>query len=147
MCWEVGGCARGAPQAEWLAADLAGQPALCTLTYWHFSRFSSALQGRSDVVQRLWEILYEAGAEIVLAGHDPVYERFGSQDAQGQPDPWAPSIHRRDRGRKPLRVRCSIAEKRGPRVGDLRGARADPLCESLRVGVCPGGGGVVHRPW
>jgi hypothetical protein len=33
------------------------------------------------------EFLYEAGAEIVLAGHDHVYERFGSQDAKGQPDP------------------------------------------------------------
>lgn len=87
ICWGVGGYAREAPQAERLAADLDGHPALCTLTYWHFPRFSSAVHGRSDVVQRYWEILYEAGAEIVLAGHDHVYERFGSQDAQGQPDP------------------------------------------------------------
>jgi len=87
MCWEVGGCEREAPQAEWLAADLAAHPALCTLAYWHYPRFSSALRGNSDVVQRYWEILYEAGADVVLAGHDHVYERFGPQDAQGQADP------------------------------------------------------------
>lgn len=79
--------AREAPQAEWLAADLAEHPALCTLTQWHFPRFSSAAHERSDVSQRDWEILHEAGAEIVLAGRDHVYERCGSQNAEGQPDP------------------------------------------------------------
>jgi len=34
-----------------------------------------------------WAGQLPSGAEIVLGGHDHVYERFGSQDAQGQPDP------------------------------------------------------------
>jgi hypothetical protein len=34
-----------------------------------------------------WAGQLPSGAEIVLAGHDHVCEQFGSQDAQGQPDP------------------------------------------------------------
>ena len=30
--------------------------------------------------------LYEAGAELVLSGHDHVYERFAPQDADGRRD-------------------------------------------------------------
>jgi hypothetical protein len=87
LCWEVGGCEREAAQAEWLAADLRDHPARCTLAYWHFPRFSSGLHGSSTVVQNYWDLLYEAGAEIVLTGHDHSYERFAPQDAQGRADP------------------------------------------------------------
>ncbi len=34
-----------------------------------------------------WVGQLPSGAAIVLVGHDHVYARFGSQDAQGQPDP------------------------------------------------------------
>jgi hypothetical protein len=34
-----------------------------------------------------WSLLYDAGAEIVLSGHDHDYERFGLQDADGGADP------------------------------------------------------------
>jgi hypothetical protein len=87
LCWEVGGCGADDPQAQWLAADLRDHPTSCTLAYWHFPRFSSGLHGSSDVVQRYWELLYDAGAEIVLAGHDHSYERFAPQGPDGEADP------------------------------------------------------------
>jgi hypothetical protein len=87
VCWEVGGCGRDDPQAEWLKADLAASPSLCTLAYWHFPRFSSGLHGSSDLVDAYWDLLYEHGAELVLAGHDHDYERFAPQDGQGRLDP------------------------------------------------------------
>jgi hypothetical protein len=31
--------------------------------------------------------LYQAGAELVLTGHDHTYERFAAQDPDGRPDP------------------------------------------------------------
>ena len=34
-----------------------------------------------------WKVLYQAGAEIVLNGHDHIYERFAPQDPDGSPDP------------------------------------------------------------
>ena len=38
-------------------------------------------------MQRVWEILYENGADVVVAGHDHSYERFAPQDANGLADP------------------------------------------------------------
>jgi len=82
ICWEVGGCTEEDPQGQWLEADLRAHPALCTLAYWHYPRFSSGQHGYSDVVSAYWRILAEAGAEVVLTGHDHDYERFVPQDAR-----------------------------------------------------------------
>jgi hypothetical protein len=87
ICWEVGGCTDEDPQAQWLEADLQAHPALCTLAYWHYPRFSSGQHGYSDLVSAYWRILAEHGAEIVLTGHDHDYERFVPLDAQGREDP------------------------------------------------------------
>jgi len=87
MCWEVGGCTAEDPQAVWLAEDLHQHPSECTLAYWHYPRFSSGQHGGSDLVSVYWEMLYRAGAEVVLTGHDHDYERFAPQDAQGSADP------------------------------------------------------------
>jgi hypothetical protein len=82
----VGGCTSDDPQAQWLAADLQSSPAKCTLAYWHFPRFSSGPHGSSDIVDAYWRILAEAGAEIVLTGHDHDYERFAPLNADGGED-------------------------------------------------------------
>jgi len=87
QCWDVGGCGATAPQSQWLKADLAAHPSLCTLAYWHTPRFSSGAHGDSPLVQAFWDELYAAGAEVVLNGHDHDYERFAPQDPQGQADP------------------------------------------------------------
>ncbi|MBX6341588.1 MAG: metallophosphoesterase, partial [Thermomicrobiaceae bacterium] len=85
-CQRVGGCAPGSPQEEWLRADLAAHPTRCTLAYWHHPRFSSGQHGNNEQVDALWQDLYRAGAEIVLAGHDHDYERLAPMDAQGNRD-------------------------------------------------------------
>ncbi len=79
-CWAVGGCGAGSPQERWLRADLAAYPARCTLAYWHHPRFSSGLHGGTESVAALWNALAEAGADVVLAGHDHHYERFAPID-------------------------------------------------------------------
>ena len=86
-CWEVGGCGAGSPQEQWLRADLAAHPAICTLAYWHHPRFSSGLHGSSTSVQAIWQALYDYGAEVVINGHDHNYERFAPQDPNGVADP------------------------------------------------------------
>jgi hypothetical protein len=88
QCAEVGGCDSGSPQWQWLQADLAANPAACTLAYWHHPRFSSSSKHGSDVTyQDFWQLLYDAGADVVLNGHDHTYERFAPQDPTGNPDP------------------------------------------------------------
>jgi len=42
--------------------------------------------GNEGGVQTLWEVLYAAGAELVLNGHDHSYERFAPQDPWGRVD-------------------------------------------------------------
>ena len=34
-----------------------------------------------------WDLLYHAGADVVINGHDHNYERFAPQDAEGRADP------------------------------------------------------------
>lgn len=86
-CNEIGGCGPGSPEERWLRADLAANPAQCTLAYWHHPRFSSGEHGDDTRTQELWQALYDGGAEIVLNGHDHDYERFAPQDPTGHADP------------------------------------------------------------
>ena len=74
------------PQIQWLRADLAAHPARCTLAYWHRPRFSSGPHGSNAAMQPFWDVLYQAGADVVLTGHDHVYERFGPQAPDGRAD-------------------------------------------------------------
>lgn len=77
-------CAAGSPQGQWLQADLANQlqTTSCTLAYFHHPLFSSA-SGQSDVGQPFWDMLYKAGADVILSGHAHYYERFAPQDPLG----------------------------------------------------------------
>ncbi|HEX4805710.1 MAG TPA: metallophosphoesterase [Conexibacter sp.] len=83
---DIVGCGAGSPQQRWLAADLAAHRARCTLAYWHQPRFSSGLHGSDAALAPLWRTLQQAGADVVLSGHDHDYERFAPQDADGRLD-------------------------------------------------------------
>ena len=85
-CAFVGGCGPGSPQEQWLRADLAANSAACTLAYWHHPRYSSGLHGSNPNMAPLWQALYDANAEVILSGHDHLYERFAPQDANGNVD-------------------------------------------------------------
>ena len=80
------GGAEQAAQLAWLRQDLAASQARCTLAFWHHPLYSSGGHGHSPAMQDAWELLYQAGADIVLSGHDHDYERFRPQDAKGQRD-------------------------------------------------------------
>jgi hypothetical protein len=89
-CDDVGGCDVGSPQMDWLTADLAASDARCTVAYWHHPRWSSGFHGDHPSVGPFWQALYDAGADLILNGHDHDYERFAPQDPSGKED--------RDRG-------------------------------------------------
>jgi hypothetical protein len=86
-CALIGGCADGSPQMTWLKADLAASSAACTVAMWHHPRFNSgASHGNSPETQPLWDTLYQNGADLILNGHEHVYERFAPQNPQQQAD-------------------------------------------------------------
>ena len=81
-CGDVGGCNPSSPQGQWLQADLAAHANSCTLAYWHIPLFSSG--GRAENNSRdLWQILYDHKVDVILNGHDHIYERFLPQRPDG----------------------------------------------------------------
>lgn len=86
----LGGCGSGSPQETWLKADLAEHPKACLLAYGHHALFSSGVFKSHAIhpeLKPLWEDLYAAHADLVLAGHEHSYERFAPQDPEGHFDP------------------------------------------------------------
>lgn len=70
----------GSVQDQWLVADLAAHPNLCTLVIWHQPAFFSNKNptgATSDPARKIfWDRLYAAGVDVVLNGHQHQYERF-----------------------------------------------------------------------
>jgi hypothetical protein len=77
----------GSPQLRWLERELRAHPTRCTLAYMHRPRFSSGDHGGSRKVGDAWRVMYEHGVDVVLAGHDHLYERFPPLTPDGEPDP------------------------------------------------------------
>ena len=80
-------CAADSPQGQWLETDLRLNSKPCTLAYWHHPRFNSGAQhGNRTAVAPFWTLLYQYGADVVLNGHEHVYERFAPQRPDATPD-------------------------------------------------------------
>ena len=85
-CGDAGGCSSSSPQGKWLAADLAAHTNYCTLAYWHIPLFSSGGRASSNT-QSIWQVLYNNNVDVVLNGHDHIYERFALRRRTGR---WTP---------------------------------------------------------
>lgn len=80
-------CSASSAQVTWLKADLQKNTKKCTLAFWHHPRFNSgASHGNFTAAQAIWDELYAAGADVVLNGHEHIYERFDPQDPAGVAD-------------------------------------------------------------
>ncbi|HVI69656.1 MAG TPA: metallophosphoesterase [Magnetospirillaceae bacterium] len=81
-------CAPGSEQAAWLEAELNEHQTMCRLAFWHHPRFTSGnyaanadSKNRSDT---FWPKLEAYKTDVVLSGHDHLYERFAPQAADGK---------------------------------------------------------------
>jgi hypothetical protein len=80
-------CLGDVAQQLWLAQDLATHAgSVCTAVYFHHPRFSSGLHGNHYQMQKIWDLMYANGVDLVIDGHDHLYERFAPQDPDGNPD-------------------------------------------------------------
>ncbi len=79
---QPGGCASSgswlAAETAWLKNDLAANHSACTLAYWHQPTYSAAdgLTEEGITAGAWWQMLYDAGADLVLNGHDHLYARY-----------------------------------------------------------------------
>jgi hypothetical protein len=82
--------ASGSVQEKWLKADLASSRAAgkCVLVMMHHPRFWSYSTTAAPVMPYVafWVDLYNAGADLVLVGHQHFYERFASVTPMGLAD-------------------------------------------------------------
>ncbi len=82
----VGGCVAGSPQEVWLRQDLAAHADDNMIVIWHKPRFSSGSTNLTEL-QAFYQDIYNAGADILLVGHDHVYERLAPMNPSGAADP------------------------------------------------------------
>ncbi len=86
-CAFVGGCGEGSPQLEWLKADLQKNKLSCTAAFWHHPHFTSGNYADDEAAQNLstnfWTVLAGNKADVILNGHDHIYERFSLLSPSG----------------------------------------------------------------
>jgi len=87
-CEHVGGCGPRSPQGRWLQRQLADSGQQCTLAAWHHPlQTSGEYAGHVDTYERalkLWKLADAGGVDVVLNGHDHIYERFAKKDGMEQ---------------------------------------------------------------
>jgi acid phosphatase type 7 len=84
----------GSEQMVWLQQDLRENRireeltgAKCTLAYWHHPLFTSGPSAGSNALMLpVWRTLYAFGVDLVINGHDHLYERFDAMDPTGRRD-------------------------------------------------------------
>ncbi len=86
-CSAVGFCGSNSPQYAYVKAAVEAEPAKCRFVMWHMPRFTSSesydgLKNMSD----LYQLLYDNGADILIAGNSHHYERFEQLGPDGAPD-------------------------------------------------------------
>ena len=83
-CGAVGGCTADSRQGRWLQRRLDGAGDRHVLAFWHSPRFNSGRHGNDLATAPFWRMLSAADADIVLNGHEHIYERFAPQNARGR---------------------------------------------------------------
>jgi hypothetical protein len=75
-------------QRAWLTAEMDAHPSACSLIAMHAPRFSSGSEhGSSTSMKPFWQIGYDHGVDVALAGHDHDQERFVPMTPAGELDP------------------------------------------------------------
>jgi Calcineurin-like phosphoesterase len=75
-------------QLRWIRRDLRHNHDRCELAYWHHPRWSSGtVHGSDDGLAALWTVLFKAGVDVVLNGHEHNYERFAPLTPGGRVAP------------------------------------------------------------
>ena len=87
-CADEINCTPGSAEYTWLQQDLqASSGTECQVAFMHHPRWSSGPHGNQEAVWPLLRLLTNAGVDLLLVGHDHIYERFAPQNFRGKRDP------------------------------------------------------------
>lgn len=81
-----GGCDQDGAQYAWLKEQLTNTQQ-CTLAYWHQPLFNKGKEPSAHGTRDWWRLLYKAGADLILNGHDHTYQRFPRLNPAGKTSP------------------------------------------------------------
>ena len=76
----------GPEQLDFIRSTMLASATPCTLAVWHHPLFSSGPNGPQRYMREVWRLLYDLNADVVISGHEHLYERFGKQDPDGRSD-------------------------------------------------------------
>jgi hypothetical protein len=69
---------------RWVGRNLWKDRHRCELAFWHHPRWSSgSVHGSDPRMRPLWRVLFRHGVDVVLNGHDHLYERFALMNPRG----------------------------------------------------------------
>ncbi|SDJ41528.1 Calcineurin-like phosphoesterase [Lentzea albidocapillata subsp. violacea] len=74
-------------QVTWLKNDLAANTKPCTAAFFHHPRFNKGNHGDNSTITPFWNALYNAKADLIVAGHDHNYQRYALARSDGTRDP------------------------------------------------------------
>jgi hypothetical protein len=77
---------RTSAQYAFVQRTMQQAPTRCTMAVLHHPFDSSGINGPTPVLRDMWELMYNLGADVVIAGHDHVYERHAPVDASQRRD-------------------------------------------------------------
>ncbi|HEY9529536.1 MAG TPA: metallophosphoesterase [Anaerolineales bacterium] len=82
-CVRIGGCHAASPQYQWLAADLAAHPNVCTAVFYHHPVYFVGPIDDPQNMGAIWSLMAANGVDMVFNGHDHSYQRWKPLDGTG----------------------------------------------------------------
>lgn len=77
---------RNSAQYAFVRTTMQQAPTRCTMAVMHHPFDSSSINGPTPSLRDIWELMYNLGADLVIAGHDHLYERHAPVDANQRRD-------------------------------------------------------------
>jgi acid phosphatase type 7 len=77
---------RTSQQFAFVRATMQQSPTRCTMAVMHHPFDSSGLNGPTPSLRDMWELMYNLGGDVVIAGHDHLYERHAPINADQRRD-------------------------------------------------------------
>lgn len=77
---------RTSAQFAFVRSVMQQAPTRCTMAVLHHPFDSSSQNGPSPFLRDLWELMHNLGGDLVINGHDHIYERFAPMNADQRRD-------------------------------------------------------------